>query len=229
MRIVTWNCHLKFARKMHLIDTYQPDILIIQECEQLPLDYFPNAQYHWMGHDNNNGLGVVLFGLQGHIESSCNNKLDYFLPINLDNGTRILATWAYNHRAAIRFGEGHYGSAADALDFYSDWLKGTDKAIMSGDFNNSIIWDKGNSRTDFKQINASLESLGFKSSYHQFNAEEFGQESKATLYHTKKEDKPYHIDYVFLKGFKVSKVEMGQYSNWIKASDHMPLITDIAD
>jgi len=41
--------------------------------------------------------------------------------------------------------------------------------------------------------------------------------------------KKYHIDYAFIRGFKIKNIEVGDYSDWIKHSDHMPLIIDIED
>jgi endonuclease/exonuclease/phosphatase family metal-dependent hydrolase len=106
-------------------------------------------------------------------------------------------------------------------------LDGSEKVIISGDFNNSVIWDKGNKDSNFRNTNAVLESMGFKSSYHKLNNEDFGQEECATLFHTKKRDKTYHIDYVFLKGLNPKKIEIGSYDDWIKLSDHVPVIVEI--
>jgi exonuclease III len=40
-------------------------------------------------------------------------------------------------------------------------------------------------------------------------------------------DKPYHIDYCFASKDlldKVSSVEIGDYDDWIKYSDHVPVV-----
>ena len=63
-----------------------------------------------------------------------------------------------------------------------------------------------------------------KSSYHEYSNEKFGEESKGTLFHTKKQNKPYFIDYIYYKGMDLSKVDIGQYDEWITLSDHMPVI-----
>ena len=68
--------------------------------------------------------------------------------------------------------------------------------------------------------------MGFYSSYHSTRAEAFGRETSSTLFHTKNELKPYHIDYVYLKGLNVADVEIGIYRDWISYSDHMPIIAD---
>jgi len=227
MKVVSWNCCLKLSKKFDEIKLLNPDILIIQECEELPEDFFPNAKYYWTGHTKNKGIGVILFNNTAEIDASFNSKLDYFLPLNLDNGIRLLATWSFTHRAEGRFGEGHVGHVSAAIEYYRNWLDGSKEAIICGDFNNSVIWDKGNKTSNFKNTNTTLESMGFKSSYHQLTNEEFGNEKCATLYHTKNQSKTYHIDYVFLKGLEPKKIEIGSYEEWIKFSDHVPVIVSI--
>ena len=48
-----------------------------------------------------------------------------------------------------------------------------------------------------------------------------------TFFHTKKENKSYHIDFLFLKALNAQRVEIGSYSEWIRFSDHMPLICEV--
>ena len=230
MKIITWNCCLKLSSKFETIKRLNADILIIQECEKLPKDYFPNAEYYWTGHQDNKGIGVLLFNSAAEIDKAFNDKLDYFLPLNLDNGIKLLATWSFTHRAAGRFGDGHLGHVSDALSYYKDWLKETDQGIIAGDFNNSVIWDKGTKESNFMNANSTLQSLGYQSTYHQLTGEGFGAEKSATLYHTKNKNKQYHIDYIYLKGITALNLEIGAYEEWIMLSDHMPLsVTADAD
>ena len=35
MRIITWNCNKSFRTKVKLISQLQPDIAVIQECEDI--------------------------------------------------------------------------------------------------------------------------------------------------------------------------------------------------
>ena len=49
MKIITWNCNLNFAKKFEHLEPMGADILIIQECEKLKEDYFPNSQFYWTG------------------------------------------------------------------------------------------------------------------------------------------------------------------------------------
>ena len=84
-----------------------------------------------------------------------------------------------------------------------------------------------NNLNNFSNIESFLQKLDYKSVYHnQFN-EEYGYEKQPTFFHTKKENKSYHIDFLFLKEFCSKRVELGSYSEWIRFSDHMPLICDV--
>lgn len=226
MRIISWNCCLKFASKYEHVAQLKPDIMIVQECEKLPFNFFPETDYHWVGHDTRKGLGILTFGEKAEIDPSFNPKLDYFLPVIFKSGLKVLGVWSFTHRAEKRFGVGQKGHVSDALNYYGDWLRDADQSIVAGDFNNSVIWDKGNKESNFYQTNQKLESLGFFSSYHSTQAEAFGSEAASTLFHTKNELKPYHIDYLYLKGLKADDVEIGSYRDWISYSDHMPFIVD---
>ena len=106
---------------------------------------------------------------------------------------------------------------------YRSWLKESERGIICGDFNNSVIWDKSNKESNFKETNESLNTLGYQSAYHKLTNEEFGKEKQGTLYHTKNKDKPYHIDYVFLKGIEPETIAIGSYEDWISLSDHVPV------
>jgi len=45
-----------------------------------------------------------------------------------------------------------------------------------------------------------------------------------------KKNKPYHVDYCFAsKDFKLENVEIGEYEDRAKKSDHMPLMITFGD
>ena len=225
MKIITWNCNLNLVKKFDHISKESPDIAIIQECEKLDENYFPNSKYFWLGKNEKKGLGVIVFNHSAKVSESLNEKLIYFLPIQTDI-LNIIGVWAYNHRAAPKFGVDFSGNTSDALTNYEILLSSNKKVLIAGDFNNSVIWDKGNKENNFSNINNKLNSLGLKSSYHEYTNEKFGEESKGTLFHTKKQNKPYFIDYIYYKEMNLSKVYVGQYDEWISLSDHMPVIAE---
>ena len=225
MKIFNWNCNLNLSKKFEYIEKHQPDIAIIQECEKLNPTYFPNAEYFWIGKNEFKGLGVIVFNQSARIDSSYNENLIYFLPIQTDI-VSIMGVWAYNHRAAPRFGGTFKGGVSDALMHYEKWLIQNDKIIFSGDFNNSVIWDEGNNENNFKNINTKLNKLDFVSGYHHLNKETFGKETKGTLFQYRHRDKPYFIDYIYSKGLKINNITLGDYDEWISHSDHVPLIAE---
>ena len=225
MKVITWNCNLNLVKKFEYLSKESPDIAIIQECEKLDENYFPNSKYFWLGKNEKKGLGVIVFNHSAKVSESLNEKLIYFLPIETDI-LNIIGVWAYNHRAAPKFGDDFSGNTSDALTNYEALLSSNSKVLFAGDFNNSVIWDKGNKENNFLNINNKLNSLGLKSSYHEYSNEKFGEESKGTLFHTKKQNKPYFIDYIYYKEMNLSKVYVGQYDEWISLSDHMPVIAE---
>tara|TARA_B100001989_G_scaffold132817_1_gene93946 strand:- start:2478 stop:3161 length:684 start_codon:yes stop_codon:yes gene_type:complete len=226
MRVITWNCNLKFKEKFELVNSYDPDICFIQECEKLKFDFFPNFKYFWTGRNENKGLGVLTKKNDFFIDESHNKNLINFLPIKADN-LKLLSVWSYNHRAR-KFGAEVSGNTIDAINFYKDWFGDkNEKCIIAGDFNNSIIWDKKGNDNNFDNINNHLMSLGFASNYHKLKGEIFGKESSPTFFHTKKEHKKYHIDYIYSKNLNPLELKIGPYSEWITFSDHSPLIMDL--
>ena len=225
MKIITWNCNLQFAKKFEHLEPMNADICIIQECEKLKEDYFPNAKFFWTGRIENKGLGVLIKNGSASLDSIHNPNLINFLPIRSDD-LKILGVWAYNHRAK-KFGDDVSGETIQAIEFYKEWLvDGNLPCVFGGDFNNSVIWDKPNNQNNFQNINSKLEDLGFNSAYHSQTADQFGSEETATFFHTKQESKKYHIDYLYLKSLKSHSVELGKYDDWIKLSDHVPIMVE---
>ena len=226
MKVITWNCSLKFKDKFELIESYDPDICFIQECEKLKSDFFPCYKYFWTGRNENKGLGVLSKKNNFFIDETHNKDLINFLPIKSDN-LKLLGVWSFNHRAS-KFGTGVSGSTVDAINFYRDWFgDNSERCIVAGDFNNSIIWDKKGNGNNFNNINDHFVDLGFVSNYHKLRGESFGKESSATFFHTKKESKKYHIDYIYSKNLNPLELKVGSYSEWISYSDHSPLIAEL--
>lgn len=225
MRVISWNCNLNFKGKFDIISALKPNLLIDQECEQLPKDYFPNAEYLWVGRNPKKGLGVLIFDGVGSISPEYDNKYIEFLPINSDFG-HLLGVWAFNHRAK-KYGEDVKGHILQALEKYEPILADENTIGVIGDFNNSIVWDKPKSSLTFQKAAEKFEAFGMFSAYHKSSGENFGDETKATLYHTKKQEKTYHIDYMFTR--KNASVEIGNYEHWIQYSDHMPLVINLSN
>ena len=226
MRLVSWNCNLNFKSKFEMVSQLEPDILVVQECERLPEDFFPNAHFLWVGQNEKKGLGVLILGGSGKIHNSYRHDLVEFIPVDTDFGS-LLGVWAFNHRAKRRYGEGFDGATENAITHYEDFISEKSTLGVIGDFNNSVIWDKNNPKMSFQNTIERFESLGLASVYHSTNNEQFGHETQGTLFHTKKEEKRYHIDYLFLR--QTGAVTVGSYRDWIEFSDHVPVTVDLRD
>ena len=227
MKIVTWNCNLNFAKKYEHLESMDADVCIIQECEKLKEDYFPNSQFYWTGRIENKGLGILIKNKSASLDPIHNPNLINFLPIRSDN-LKILGVWAYNHRAK-KFGDRVSGRTIQAIEYYKEWLGNESMpCIFGGDFNNSVIWDKPNNENNFENINKKLEGLGFRSAYHLKTNDAYGSEKTATFFHTKKESKKYHIDYLYLKSLEFKSIEVGKFKDWIKLSDHVPVLVELS-
>jgi endonuclease/exonuclease/phosphatase family metal-dependent hydrolase len=77
-----------------------------------------------------------------------------------------------------------------------------------------------------------LDELGIVSAYHELKGERHGEETAHTFYLHWSESKRYHIDYCFLpKAWipNLQTVDIGTYAAWRKASDHRPLLIELAD
>jgi exonuclease III len=226
MKIISWNCNLNFAKKYEHVESLDADVLIIQECENLKEDYFSGRKFFWTGRIQNKGLGILIRGGSASIHPSNNKNLINFLPIQSDD-LKIIGVWAYNHRA-VKFGNEVSGNTSDAIEYYKNWLSvGAKQCLFGGDFNNSIIWDKPNNDNNFQNINAKLNDLGFVSAYHSISGDSFGHENEATFFHTKNESKKYHIDYLYTKSLDTKSITIGKYKDWIKLSDHSPVMIEV--
>jgi exodeoxyribonuclease-3 len=73
-----------------------------------------------------------------------------------------------------------------------------------------------------------LKNKNIRSIYHEFLNEDFGKETKPTLFMYHSQDRPYHVDYCFVSSdFEACNVEVGDFKDWIARSDHMPIIATL--
>jgi exonuclease III len=73
-----------------------------------------------------------------------------------------------------------------------------------------------------------LEKKGIVSLYHFYFNQTQGMEQHPTFYMYRHKNKAYHIDYCFVSNEIINKLnsfEIGGFDDWIKHSDHAPLIT----
>ena len=239
MTIITWNCNGAFRKKYHLFDTINPDILIIQECEnpeKSTNDYkeWANNKYLWIGNNKNKGLAIFVknnFTIElldwTDINTNYKNEqLESILPCKINNSLVLLGVWTKKANSDVF---GYIGQFWKYLQLHKNKIK-NNNILIAGDFNSNSIWDKWDRWWNHSDVVNELEEIGIKSIYHVLNKEKQGNEKTATFYLQRNINKPYHIDYIFSsKEFLNSstKLEIGKIDNWLEFSDHLPLILKI--
>ena len=228
MRIVTWNANMAFRNKQRiLVERLNPDVVFIQECEHpdnFEKKLFPFAI--WKGENQNKGIAV--FSKYKIIELDNKNQSSRFYINFKVKDTFFIGIWAMNDEKNRQ--NRYIAQVWNILNEFEELLN--NDIIIFGDFNWNIIWDKKPDYPlagDFRDVNSMLNNYNIESVYHHHFNEDFGEEKNPTYFQTKKKDKSYHTDYIFSKKNSLENLKeflVGQYDEWIKYSDHMPLLME---
>ncbi len=226
---------MAFSKKADVILKYNPDILIVPECEHpdklvFDSDFVNPTNVLWFGTNQNKGLAIFSFnGFSLTLLESHNPQIKMIIPVSVTNAEielTLFAVWANNPKDP----DGAYVEQVwKALNHYDNLLN-KPNTIFIGDFNSNTIWDKKNRISSHSNVLNRLESQGIFSSYHLFHNQIQGKEHHPTLYMYRHKNKPYHIDYCFMSKDltdKIENVEIGDFEYWINYSDHVPLIVTI--
>ena len=233
MKILTWNCNGAFRKKFKDITSLDADIYVIQECEDPQRsndNEYKNwaVNYLWIGDNKNKGIGVFArknIGLEklNWSENYKDHKVKYFLPCKINNDFDLLALWNHNNSSPTF---GYIGQLWKYLQINKSKLS---KSLIIGDFNSNKIWDKWDRWWNHSDVTNELSELGIESLYHLYFNEAQGEETTPTFFLQRKLEKHYHIDYIFGSTEfveRLKKIEIGQPNDWLKISDHAPVICD---
>ncbi len=222
MKIVSWNCSGKFREKFKTIKNVDADIYVVQECEN-PQKYinkeygYFSKNYLWIGNDENKGLGIFA---KENIKIQKNNWKSYclrnFLSVKVNDEFDLVGVWACKP-----YIEEYYIYQSINIKKYNK------NTIIIGDFNSNLIWDKKNNTRNHTNVVNELERKGLSSAYHTVYNENQGCESIKTFYLYRHKDKGYHIDYCFIDKNRIKNFEILNDLNWLKLSDHIPIIIEI--
>ena len=234
MKIISWNCNMAFRKKHERIIEQSPDLLIIQECEnkdklQKALETFQHNEIIWYGRNPHKGLAVISFN-NVHIERAedFNAEYEYVLPIKMKVGRQkinLFAIWAMPHQTDRK--KNYVGQVWGAINYYKEELK--KNCILIGDFNSNALWDNKIKTGNHSDVVKFLNDHKIYSLYHRQEYIKHGDEKDPTIYLLKNKEKPYHLDYCFCSKSLITKtttIEVGQHDDWIKLSDHMPIIVE---
>ncbi len=231
MKLITWNCQGAFRKKADAILSYQPDILVVQECEHPDKITFDSSikqpnNCHWYGDNVHKGIALYSFSnYKFKLLPEFNPLFRYVLPFRVSgNGHTftLFAIWAMPNKE--NYEARYIGQVWLAINHYIKLLKRP--SILIGDFNSNKIWDRKGRVGNHSDVVQKLSDNNIHSLYHQhFNSEQ-GKEKHPTFFLQRNKSKPYHIDYCFASADfadKVQEVEIGSYENWIAHSDHSPV------
>ena len=243
MRIVAWNCNRALHRKIDALMTLRPDVAVISEAakpERLATraPELADASLVWIGKYPDRGLLLAGFGTtvleldrDRHDDGLC-----WIAPVSvsglpgLDKPIHLLGVWAQNSGGGNRRKD-NPGPLRQALRRYDGFLRSA-PAVVAGDFNNHVCWDKPGWPMNHVNAVRDLARLGLISVYHVARGVEAGNEPEPTYFQHYRATAGYHIDYVFMPeewADRAFTLTVGRYQDWIelRRSDHVPLVLEI--
>lgn len=226
---------MAFRKKAELILAYNPDILIVPECEHPDRLKFMNGTPEptdtlWFGTNLNKGLGIFSYSkFRFKLHKTYNPSIKMVIPVAVTGGDfklMLYAIWANNPDDP----DGQYVEQVwKAIHHYDKHIKNK-QTILAGDFNSNTFWDRKYRIGNHSHVVKRLEEKGVYSCYHLHHKQVQGKEEHPTHYLYRHKDKPYHLDYCFVSADmaeKISSVEIGDYDFWSKYSDHVPVMVTI--
>lgn len=219
MKIITWNCNMAFRKKVDLLLQYQPDLLIIPECEHSDKIIFPQSPTSavWYGDNQHKGLGVFSFGNYKLELLDCHeSSFKTILPIAVSGANidfTLFAIWANNPQDK---GNQYVGQIWKAIQYFEHFIK-PERTILAGDFNSNSIWDKPRRIGNHTDLVQKLSLKQIKSVYHHHFGHAHGNELHSTFHLYKSIDKPYHLDYCLVSEdimLKLTNIRIGLYNDW---------------
>jgi exonuclease III len=241
MKIVTWNCKMKFREDHKLVFPLNPDIVVIPECEELDTvdfgDYSKTiSDTYWIGDNSQKGLGIVTFnGFKISLYHGYDDRYKFILPLVITKNNlsyNLIGVWTQMIGKKTKDHKNYIRQFKMSMNQYDSFIRPKNSIIL-GDFNSNLIWE--NPRridSDHKYVVEELQKKEISSSYHHFFNEEQGEETRPTFYYHHKKGKPFHIDFCFLSKNLIDKlthVEIGCFEDWSQTSDHVPMIIEMDD
>ena len=226
---------MALAKKCELLYGLRPDVAVIPECSRESMLACEREGFHtrWWGENKHKGLGVLAakpWSLEDVYRRRRQPRQRWIAPVRV-RGPRdflLLAVWACPV-GTVR--ENNYvGQTYEAIVRHPRWFCADTPTVICGDFNSNVIFDAGRKKRKHSAIVRLLGDRGAVSAYHAFFAEEQGKETRPTHYLLFREQRPFHLDYIFVpKEWRVTDFQVGTYEDWRAFSDHVPILVDVRD
>ena len=200
MKIIEWNCNMAFRKKNAEILKYNPDILIITECESEAKLKFGNLtpipnDFMWFGDNEHKGIGIFSYSDFRLDLVEYQTSFKYVIPFKIlgKQQFNLFTIWAMDSK--INWYERYIAQVWLGIQYFSTLLN--DNTILVGDFNSNKIWDSKSRIANHTDVVNFLNLNKIHSLYHCQYGEKQGNESQPTFYLHRKIEKSYHIDYCF--------------------------------
>ena len=223
---------MAFRRKAEFIQHLNADILVVPECEHPDKLKFAEhlmkpTNILWFGNNLHKGLGIISYnGYKLKALDVYNKNFQLVVPLEVTKGRLqfiLFAIWANNPTDP----DGAYVEQVWKAIHHYDELLNHKKVILAGDFNSNTIWDRPRRKGNHSAVVNYLKNKDIESIYHRHHNQTQGKEFHPTQFMYRHRDKPYHLDYCFASKWflrRLTSTEIGEYDQWIKHSDHMPVI-----
>jgi exonuclease III len=243
MRIITWNCARAFRKKAHRILALEPNVVVVQECEN-PAECTDKtwltdfSDWVWFGDNKNQGVGLFFRGeVEVAVGRPYHPEFKFIAAYDLEQPPggceppggswryTIVPIWANN---ALSGKFRYIGQVWNFLEKYKHELMGRE-VILLGDLNSNANWDTRSRWWNHSDVVRVLKEIGIESLYHTHREIEHGSEPENTFFLYKNREKGYHLDYIFGSGYfrrNLSNISVAPYDEWCKYSDHCPVICD---
>jgi hypothetical protein len=218
-----------FSRKRRFVRYLGPDIAVIPECSQASIQSAEGDQFDglWFGENPKKGLGVLV-AKPWRILKYREPQQKWVVPVWIGGPCDFLLLAVWTARIKESHKRSYIAQACEAVECNSDWFDGK-PLVMCGDFNCNVIWDDSRVQ-NHSWLVSFLEKRKIVSAYHHFFSEHQGKEKRPTHYFYHHKNRGFHIDYVFLPkawANRIETVEVGEYEQWAKVSDHVPLMIEV--
>jgi endonuclease/exonuclease/phosphatase family protein len=222
MRIATWNCARgPWAEKLKIAQSINADVLVLTEAPKVA----GNDGHHWFPSDFGQlGTTVLVSGdytVEPLVEKA---KPACVIPFRIQGPVSftLLAVWTWPQKPYKNYKDPLIAGLCDCRNRPGPF-------VIAGDFNGNVRFDRPRTRLKWSTCFQEVESFDVVSAYHARFKETYGSESRPTQYQTRKRDRPFHLDYVFVPcswQSAIRDVTVPGFEEYSR-SDHRPVIVDL--